>query len=34
MVGVFFDVGDEPAEGLLVVEVFFAFDDDIDMELG
>jgi hypothetical protein len=32
MVGVFFDVGDEPAEGLPVVVVFFAFDDNLDTE--
>ena len=32
MVGVFFDVGDEPEEGHLVVVVFFAFNNDLDME--
>jgi hypothetical protein len=32
MVGIFFNVGDEPAEELLVVVVFFTFDDDLDME--
>jgi hypothetical protein len=32
VVGVFFDVGEEPAEGLLVIVVFFAFDDDLDTE--
>jgi hypothetical protein len=30
VVGVFLEVGEEPAEGLLIVVVFLAFNDDLE----